>query len=118
MASAGSVFGLALALASEGLINRFFQWRYDTALLFVHVTPSVAARAWLIAVPLGRRRATVVGVVAPSAAQRAAAGPPMSGAASLRGEACVRQPARAALGVLGVAAVGALLFDMLMLSDG
>ena len=30
----------------------------------------------------------------------------------------VRQPARATLGILGVAAVGALLFDMLMLSDG
>lgn len=30
----------------------------------------------------------------------------------------VRQPARATLGVLGVAAVGALLFDMLLLSDG
>jgi ABC-type lipoprotein release transport system permease subunit len=30
----------------------------------------------------------------------------------------VRQPARAALGVLGVAAVGALLLDMLMLSQG
>jgi hypothetical protein len=30
----------------------------------------------------------------------------------------VRQPARAALGVLGVAAVGALLFDMLLLSQG
>lgn len=30
----------------------------------------------------------------------------------------IRQPARTALGVLGVAAVGALLFDMLMLSDG
>ena len=30
----------------------------------------------------------------------------------------VRQPARATLGVLGVAAVGALLFDMLMLSHG
>jgi putative ABC transport system permease protein len=30
----------------------------------------------------------------------------------------VRQPARGALGVLGVAAVGALLFDMLMLSNG
>lgn len=30
----------------------------------------------------------------------------------------VRQPARALLGVLGVAAVGALLFDMLLLSDG
>jgi putative ABC transport system permease protein len=30
----------------------------------------------------------------------------------------VRQPARALLGILGVAAVGALLFDMLMLSNG
>jgi putative ABC transport system permease protein len=30
----------------------------------------------------------------------------------------VRQPARAALGILGVAAVGALLFDMLLLSRG
>jgi putative ABC transport system permease protein len=30
----------------------------------------------------------------------------------------IRQPARTALGILGVAAVGALLFDMLMLSDG
>ena len=30
----------------------------------------------------------------------------------------VRQPARTALGILGVAAVGALLFDMLLLSEG
>ena len=30
----------------------------------------------------------------------------------------IRQPARAALGILGVAAVGALLFDMLLLSQG
>ena len=30
----------------------------------------------------------------------------------------IRQPARAALGILGVAAVGALLFDMLLLSHG
>ena len=30
----------------------------------------------------------------------------------------VRQPARGALGILGVAAVGALLFDMLLLSEG
>jgi putative ABC transport system permease protein len=30
----------------------------------------------------------------------------------------VRQPARAVLGILGVAAVGALLFDMLLLSEG
>ena len=30
----------------------------------------------------------------------------------------VRQPARALLGVMGIAAVGALLFDMLLLSNG
>ena len=53
VASAGSVFGLALSLVSEGIINRFFQWRYDTALLFVQVTPSVAATCILIAIPLG-----------------------------------------------------------------
>jgi hypothetical protein len=53
VAAAGSVFGLALALVSEGVINRFFQWRYDTALLFVQVTPRVALTCVLIAVPLG-----------------------------------------------------------------
>jgi putative ABC transport system permease protein len=53
VAGVGSVFGLALALVSEGIINRFFQWRYDTALLFVQVTPSVALTCVLIAVPLG-----------------------------------------------------------------
>ena len=53
VAGAGSVFGLALALVSEGVINRFFQWRYDTALLFVQVTPSVAITCVLIAIPLG-----------------------------------------------------------------
>ncbi len=53
IASAGALFGLVLALASEGLINRFFQWRYDTALIFVHVSPAVAATCVAIAVPLG-----------------------------------------------------------------
>jgi len=53
VAGAGSVFGLALSLVSEGIINRFFQWRYDTALLFVQVTPSVALTCVLIAIPLG-----------------------------------------------------------------
>ena len=53
VAGVGSIFGLALALVSQGLINRFFQWRYDTALLFVQVTPSVALTCVLIAVPLG-----------------------------------------------------------------
>jgi putative ABC transport system permease protein len=53
IATAGSLFGLVLSLVSEGLINRFFQWRYDTALTFVRVTPEVAAICVAIAVPLG-----------------------------------------------------------------
>jgi ABC-type lipoprotein release transport system permease subunit len=53
IATVGSVFGLILSLLSEGLINRFFQWRYDTALIFVRVTPDVAAICVAIAVPLG-----------------------------------------------------------------
>ena len=53
IASAGALFGLVLALASEGLINRFFQWRYDTALLFVRISPGVAAMCLAIGVPLG-----------------------------------------------------------------
>jgi ABC-type lipoprotein release transport system permease subunit len=53
IASAGALFGLVLALASEGIINRFFQWRYDTALVFVRISPEVAAFCVAIAVPLG-----------------------------------------------------------------
>jgi putative ABC transport system permease protein len=53
IASCGAVFGLVLARGSEYLINGFFQWRYDTALIFVRVTPSVAAICVAIAVPLG-----------------------------------------------------------------
>ena len=53
IAAIGSIFGIVLSLVSEGLINRFFQWRYDTALIFVRVTPEVAALCVAIAVPLG-----------------------------------------------------------------
>lgn len=53
IASGGAIFGLILALGSEGLINSFFQWRYNTALIFVKVTPAVAATCLAIAVPLG-----------------------------------------------------------------
>jgi putative ABC transport system permease protein len=59
IAGIGAVFGLLLALLSEGLINTFFQWRYDTALVFVRLTPKVAATCVAIAVPLGAA-ATVV----------------------------------------------------------
>jgi ABC-type lipoprotein release transport system permease subunit len=53
IASAGSLFGLLLAAGSQVFINRFFQWRYDTALIFVRITPDVAALCLAIAVPLG-----------------------------------------------------------------
>src|SRR4030095_410346 len=53
IAVVGSMFGLALSLLSEGIINRFFQWRYDTALVFVRITPQVAAICVAIAIPLG-----------------------------------------------------------------
>ena len=53
IAAAGAAFGLVLAVGSESLINRFFQWRYDTALVFVRISPRVAAICVAIAVPLG-----------------------------------------------------------------
>ncbi len=53
IALAGAVFGVVLAAALEGGFNRFFQWKYDTALVFVRVTPAIAARAVAVAVPLG-----------------------------------------------------------------
>jgi ABC-type lipoprotein release transport system permease subunit len=53
VAAAGTAFGLLLAIGSQQLINRFFQWRYDTVMLFVGITPQVAMRCVSIAVPLG-----------------------------------------------------------------
>lgn len=59
VAAVGAAFGLVLALASERLINGFFQWKYDTALIFVRITPDVAFTCAAIAVPLGAA-ATVI----------------------------------------------------------
>lgn len=53
VAGAGAIFGLLLAVLSQGLINTFFQWRYDTALVFVRITREVAVTSTAIAVPLG-----------------------------------------------------------------
>jgi putative ABC transport system permease protein len=53
IALAGAIFGVGLAALLEGAFNRLFQWRYDTALVFVRVTPAIAARAVSVAVPLG-----------------------------------------------------------------
>jgi ABC-type lipoprotein release transport system permease subunit len=59
VASAGAAFGIVLAIGSESLINAFFQWRYDTALQFVGITPRVALICLSISIPLGAA-ATVV----------------------------------------------------------
>jgi hypothetical protein len=53
IAIAGAVFGVAVAASAEGLVNRFFQWRYDTPLVFVRVTVSIAWTAVAFSVPLG-----------------------------------------------------------------
>ena len=53
IAVAGAVFGVLFALASQGFFNRFFQWRYDTALVFLRITPAVVLQSVAMAVPLG-----------------------------------------------------------------
>jgi putative ABC transport system permease protein len=49
----GAAFGVILAAATQRLVNGIFQTRYDTALVFVRVTPSIALRAIAVAAPLG-----------------------------------------------------------------
>jgi ABC-type lipoprotein release transport system permease subunit len=60
VAIAGAVFGVLLAAVAQYGVNSFFQARYDTALVFVRVTPAIAARSIALALPLG----VVAGAVA------------------------------------------------------
>ena len=53
IAVAGAVFGILVALVGQSVVNRFFQWRYDTTLQFVRVTVRIAVQAIALAVPLG-----------------------------------------------------------------
>jgi putative ABC transport system permease protein len=53
IALAGGLLGIALAASAQGLVNRFFQWQYDTPLVFMRVTPSIAWRSVAFGVPLG-----------------------------------------------------------------
>lgn len=50
---AGALFGVAVAVAGEGIVNRVFQARYDTTLVFVRVTGRIAAESVALAIPLG-----------------------------------------------------------------
>ncbi len=53
VAIAGAIFGVLLAAAAQYGINRFFQARYDTTLVFVRVTASIVGRCLIIALPVG-----------------------------------------------------------------
>ncbi len=53
IALVGVMFGVALAVLTQDGFNRFFQWRYDTPLVFVRITPAVIWRSVAYAVPLG-----------------------------------------------------------------
>jgi ABC-type antimicrobial peptide transport system permease subunit len=53
IAVAGAIFGILLAVATQGAVNQFFQWRYDTTLVFVRVTASIALKAITVSLPLG-----------------------------------------------------------------
>jgi ABC-type lipoprotein release transport system permease subunit len=53
IAAAGAAAGILFAVAAQGAFNRFFQWRYDTTLIFLRITPGVVWRSLLLAVPLG-----------------------------------------------------------------
>jgi ABC-type lipoprotein release transport system permease subunit len=53
IAIAGALLGVGIALLGEGLVNRFFQWRYDTNLIFVRVTSRIVFESVALAIPLG-----------------------------------------------------------------
>jgi putative ABC transport system permease protein len=53
IAVVGASTGILFAFAVEDVFNRFFQWRYDTSLIFLRITPAVVWRSLLMAVPLG-----------------------------------------------------------------
>jgi putative ABC transport system permease protein len=53
IAAAGAAAGILFAVVVQGAFNRFFQWRYDTTLIFLRITPTVVWRSLLLAVPLG-----------------------------------------------------------------
>lgn len=53
IAVVGAAGGILFAYLTQGVFNRFFQWRYDTALVFLRVTPEVVWQSLLLALPLG-----------------------------------------------------------------
>jgi ABC-type lipoprotein release transport system permease subunit len=59
VAIAGAVFGVLFAAIAQSGINRFFQARYDTTLVFMRITPAIALRSIAVALPVGVVAGTV-----------------------------------------------------------
>jgi putative ABC transport system permease protein len=53
VAIAGAAVGVFIAGAAQHSVNRFFQARYDTALIFMRVSPAIAMRSIAVAIPVG-----------------------------------------------------------------
>ena len=118
IATAGAAAGILFAFATQDLFNRFFQWRYDTTLIFLRITPAVVWQSMAIAVPLGIAASVVASWTLLRRQSSGAGRPLVLRTIRFAWLSLVRQPARSLLGICGVAAVGALLFDMLLLSRG
>ena len=59
VAIAGAVFGVLVAVGAQHTVNQFFQARYDTALVFMRISPKIAMRAVAVAIPVGVVAGTV-----------------------------------------------------------
>ena len=59
VAIAGAIFGVVFAALAQSGVNKFFQARYDTTLIFMRVTPAIALRSILVALPVGVIAGTV-----------------------------------------------------------
>ena len=53
VAIAGAFAGVLIAAGAQSTVNRFFQARYDTTLIFMRVSARIALRSIAVAVPVG-----------------------------------------------------------------
>ena len=60
VAIAGAIVGVLIAMVAQHGVNLFFQARYDTTLVFMRVSRTIAMRSIAVAVPVG----VVAGAVA------------------------------------------------------
>jgi len=59
VAIAGAAVGVLIAAGAQHAVNRFFQARYDTSLVFMRVSPGIALRSVAVAIPVGVVAGTV-----------------------------------------------------------